>query len=58
MRFHGDLVLYCDAGFRELLFESNVFALGSNQQILAGKFCQGLLGTQTYIFVDVALNNR
>ena len=28
---------YCDGGFRELLFDFDVFALGSAQQILAGK---------------------
>ena len=29
--------LYGDAGLRELLFESDVFALGSTQQFLTGK---------------------
>ena len=48
--------LYGDAGLRELLFESDVFAQGSVQQILTGKdFERALRG---FKLVDEALNNR
>ena len=48
--------LYGDAGLRELLFESDVFALGNAQQILAEKdFDRALRANK---FVDEAQNNR
>ena len=48
--------LYGDAGLRELLFESDVFAQGSVQQILTGKDFERAL--REFKLVDEALNNR
>ena len=48
--------LYGDAGLRELLFESDVFALGSTQQILTEKDFNR--AHRAFKLVDEALNNR
>ena len=48
--------LHVDASLRELLFGHDIFALGSAQQILAGKdFDRALLKSR---YVDEAQNNK
>ncbi|MEW8548470.1 MAG: hypothetical protein AB2693_33625 [Candidatus Thiodiazotropha sp.] len=54
--FAGIGHLYGDAGLRELLFESDVFAVGSVQQILSGKDFDKAL--RAFKLVDEALSIR
>ena len=54
--FAATVYLYGDAGLRELLFESDVFAKGGVQQVIAGKDFKRAL--REFKLVDEALNNR
>ena len=54
--FAGIGHLYGDVGLRELLFESDVFAVGSVQQILSGKDFDKAM--QAFKLVDEALSTR
>ena len=54
--FAGTGYLYGDAGLRELLFESDVFAVGSVQQILSGKDFDKAM--RAFKLIDEALTTR
>ena len=54
--FAGIGYLYGDAGLRELLFESDVFAVGSVQQILSGKDFDKAM--RAFKLIDEALTTR